>query len=306
MLFRIIRLMLLSGALAGAGSAIADTSPAYSTEKLADGVYLFHAGTQRSLFLVGTDGVIVTDPLNAGAAQAYQAAVAAVTDRPVRYVVYSHYHWDRVSGGEVFKRAGATFVAQERCAERFRVNPNPAVIMPDVTFTDHYAVQVGDATLELHYFGPAHGDCLTVFLAEPANLMQVVELVNPPRATFPPDENVPYIKPHNLRQFFAGVEKLAAERGVQQVVASIAPPYADDPDRLSSVAPVALIGEQAAFWDAVYAGVEVAEAAGRVGNDSFVRMKPEDLEPFRKYAGFEPAALPVIMRRFVGFYDMGR
>ncbi len=205
-------------ALATVGVRAADAPTA--VDRIAEGVYAFRSGAERSLFLVTGEGVIVTDPLNTAAARAYREAIATVTDEPVKFVAYSHYHWDRVSGGAIFQRDGATFVAQQRCAERFRANPNPEVVMPDVTFSDRYVISLGGRSLELHYFGPSHGDCLTVFMVEPANMLQIVELVNPPRAAFPDDPSVPYIKPHNLRQFFRAVGQLAAERGVQQVIAS--------------------------------------------------------------------------------------
>jgi hypothetical protein len=280
-----------------------------NTEQLADGVYLFQSGGHRSLFLVSDAGVIVTDPLNTAAAREYRDAIATLTDQPVKYVVYSHYHWDRVSGAEVFTAEGAEVVAQERCAERFVENPNPDVVMPDITFNDHYQLSLGSQSLDLYYFGPSHGDCLTVFVAQPARLMQIVDLVEPPRAAFPVDRNVPYVKPHNLRQFFDQAEALAEEAGITQVLASHVR-YVDDGDGGQTpsppVAPVSIIADQAEFWDAIYAGVETARNEGNVGIDSFVKLKTLDLTPFESYDGYRKEDLPIIMRRFVGFYDMGR
>lgn len=278
-------------------------------ERLAEDTYLFRAGAQRSLFLVGDDGVIVTDPISAEVAGAYRAAIRELTDAPVRYVVYSHYHWDRVSGGQIFREEGAQFVAQERCAQRFVDNPNPAVVAPDITFAERLDVTVGDSTLELHYFGPSHGDCLTVFVAQPANLLQVVDLVNPPRAAFPVDSNVPYIRPHNLRRFFAAVEQLIDGEGIDEVVASAAFDIVrDQDDSLTSpiLGPASIVGDQALFWNEVYAAVEQAIAQGNVGIDSFVRMKTVDLTVFESYAGYSQADLRFIMRRISGWHDMGR
>lgn len=280
-----------------------------SIEQVADGVYLFQSGGHRSLFLVADDGVIVTDPLNATAAREYRAAIAALTDQPVKYVVYSHYHWDRVSGAEVFTAEGAQVVAQERCAERFVDNPNPAVVMPDITFKDQYQVSVGNQSLDLHYFGPSHGDCLTVFVAQPAGLMQIVDLVEPPRASFPVDRNVPYVKPHNLRQFFVAAGELAETAGVTEILASHARTSTDDNgNQVTSPpsAPVATIGEQARFWEAIHAAVETARSEHNIGIDSFVKLKTIDLTAFESFDGYRKEDLPIIMRRFVGFYDMGR
>jgi hypothetical protein len=120
--------------------------------------------------------------------------------------------------------------------------------------------------------------------------VQIVELVNPPGATFPADRNVPYVKPHNLDKFFAAAEALVAEQGVQQIVASTVTTEVD----------------QAMFWEAIYSEVAKARAEGNVGIDSFVRLKGIDLTRFEPYANYNPEDLPIIMRRFVGYYDMGR
>lgn len=275
-----------------------------NVEALGDGAFLYRSADQRSLFLVTDDGVIVTDPISASVATEYRAAIAAITDQPVRFVVYSHYHWDRVAGAEVFTAEGAKVIAQEECARRFRDNPNDAVVTPDITFSDRYEVTLGGKSLDLYYFGPSHGDCLTVFLARPANVLQIVDLIQPPRASFPHDPNVPYVRPHNLREFFVALEQLVADEGIETVVASRVAKEADG--FTPAVGSVSVIGDQARFWHAIYDAVDMAEAEGNVGIDSFVRLKTIDLSVFEPYDGYRPEDLPIIMRRFVGFYDMGR
>jgi hypothetical protein len=284
-------------------------APHPNVEAIGDGVFLYRSGSQRSLFMVTDEGVIVTDPINAAVAKSYREAIATLTDEPVKYVVYSHYHWDRIAGADIFKKEGAEIIAQEQCAERFKVNPNDAVLMPDIIFSDRYAVSLGGKSLDLYYFGPSHGDCLTVFLARPANVVQIVELVNPPGATFPADRNVPYVKPHNLDKFFAAAEALVAEQGVQQIVASSVTTEVDEQgaEQISPpVGPASIIHDQAMFWEAIYSEVAKARAEGNVGIDSFVRLKGIDLTRFEPYANYNPEDLPIIMRRFVGYYDMGR
>ena len=283
--------------------------PPPDVEEVGDGVFLYRSGEQRSLFMVTDDGVIVTDPINADVAKKYREAIAMMTDQPVKYVVYSHYHWDRVAGAGIFKDEGAEIIAQKKCVQRFKANPNDAVVMPDISFSDHYEISLGGKSLDLYYFGPSHGDCLTVFLARPANLVQIVELVNPPAATFPADPNVPYVKPHNLDKFFTAVEGLVAEKGVKQIIASFVTTQVGEQgvEQMSpAVAPVSVISDQAMFWNAIYSEVEKARAEGNVGIDSFVRLKGIDLTKFETYDNYKPEDLPIIMRRFVGFYDMGR
>lgn len=298
--------------VAGLTCAVTRNAAADAVENLGDGAYLYRHGQHRSLFVVSDAGVIVTDPINTRVAVAYRAAIAGITDQPVRYVVYSHYHWDRVAGAAVFTKEGAQVVAQERCAERFARNPNPAVIAPDLTFTDRYSVELGNRSLELFYFGPSHGDCLTIFVAQPANTMQIVDVVNPPGASFPPDPLVPYIRPHNLQRFFAAAGELIDRLGIDKVAASEVRPgiigaTPDDATMVSPpLAPASIVREQAEFWEAIDMTVERAIAERRVGIDSFVRLRKDELERFESYIGYSEDDLPLILRRFTGFHDMGR
>ena len=69
--------------------------------------------------------------------------IRKINDQPVKFVAYSHSHWDHAAGGQVFKDEGATFVAQQRCAINFTENPNPAVVTPDITYDDYYKIELG-------------------------------------------------------------------------------------------------------------------------------------------------------------------
>jgi len=285
-------------------NAVADPN---TVEALGDGAYLYRHGQYRSLFIVSDEGVIVTDPINEDVAVAYRAAIATITDRPVRFVVYSHDHWDRVSGARVFVKEGAKIIAQEQCAQRFAENPNPSVIPPDLTFSDRYTVELGNRSMQLYYFGPSHGDCLTVFVAEPANIIQIVDIVNPPGASFPPDSLVPYIRPHNLRKFFAKTGELIDRLGIKEIAAREGRQNAGNAEAVSPpLAPTSIVREQAKFWEAINMTVNRAIAEHRVGIDSSVRLHDDEYAMFESYIGYNKNELPLILRRFTGFHDMGR
>jgi len=131
------------------GQAVPSFMKFQETERLADGLYAFRQGAYRSLFLVSDEGVIITDPVSTVFAKAFREEIAKVTNRPVRYVVYSHSHWDRIGGGRIFKDEGARFVAQERCAENLKETPNLNVVPPDITYAKTHKVKLGDKALDL-------------------------------------------------------------------------------------------------------------------------------------------------------------
>ena len=151
-----------------------------NTVELGDGIYTFTKQGARNIFIVTDDGVIATDPISPEAADAYMAEIRKVTDKPIKYLVYSHQHWDHVRGGKIFKDAGATVVSHQECVKYFHRDPHPDVVPPDMTFEGpRYDLKLGGRTLELHHFGRNHGDCLIVMRIPDINAIFLVDLVTP-------------------------------------------------------------------------------------------------------------------------------
>src|SRR6266851_3981480 len=86
--------------LLGAGTAMAQNAPAVSTKKVegTDNVYVFRYGGHQSMFIVTPQGVIATDPigLRRPAAKAYIEEIQKITKAPIKYVIYSHSHFDHI------------------------------------------------------------------------------------------------------------------------------------------------------------------------------------------------------------------
>src|SRR6201989_3188594 len=107
-------------------SAVAQATaqpPIFATTKVdgADNVYVFRYQNHQAMFVVTPAGVIVTDPISYGrpqAAKTYVEEIRKVTQAPIKYLIYSHHHYDHIAGGKPFKEAGATIVAHKRAKER--------------------------------------------------------------------------------------------------------------------------------------------------------------------------------------------
>ena len=70
---------------------------------LSGDLYRVDAGGQTTVFIVGSEGIVLVDPLSTEVATWLRDEFAMrFPGRPVRYVVYSHHHEDRASGGLVF------------------------------------------------------------------------------------------------------------------------------------------------------------------------------------------------------------
>jgi glyoxylase-like metal-dependent hydrolase (beta-lactamase superfamily II) len=143
--------------------APAPAPPLFATTKVdgTDNVYIFRYQGHQAMFIATPAGVIATDPIGRyrpQAVTAYIDEIRKITSAPIRYVIYSHHHYDHIAGGKPFKDAGATFVAHKRAKERL-AELNFADITPvDEAVDNQRTIELGGTTLELIYVGRNHSD----------------------------------------------------------------------------------------------------------------------------------------------------
>jgi glyoxylase-like metal-dependent hydrolase (beta-lactamase superfamily II) len=137
--------------------------PPFATTKVegTDNVYVFRYRNSQAMFVVTSGGVIATDPIGYGRPEAvttYIDEIKKVTSQPVRYVIYSHHHFDHIAGGKPFKDAGARFIAHRRAKERLERLKDPHTVIPDEVVEKSRTIKLGGTTLELTYLGLNHSD----------------------------------------------------------------------------------------------------------------------------------------------------
>lgn len=104
----------------------------FSITHLAGDVYLY-SGAGQSTFMVTPEGAVVADPLSTASAEWLEAQIRERFDLPVTHVLYTHFHWDHVSGGAVYEEA--TVIAHENTARNLA---GPAVDAPLGQSRDYY------------------------------------------------------------------------------------------------------------------------------------------------------------------------
>jgi glyoxylase-like metal-dependent hydrolase (beta-lactamase superfamily II) len=139
------------------GFAFAQDAPQREITQIAGDLYRFQNNFHYSVFLVTPEGIIATDPIDADAATWLKEELTKRFNQSVKYVIYSHDHADHISGGEVFKEAGAIVVAHEN-TKRAIIAENRPTAVPDITFTDELTLELGGKTVELSYVGRNHSD----------------------------------------------------------------------------------------------------------------------------------------------------
>ena len=278
------------------------------TEKIADGLYTFRWEAYRSIFMVTDEGVIVTDPISVKAAKRYREEIAKITDQPVKYVVYSHSHWDHIVGGQIFKDEGATFIAQEECVENMKWSPHPDVVLPDITFKDSYTVELGNQKLGLHYFGPSHDTCLIVMNPKPQNHLFTVDIVTPPTGNyFPWDPQVADFHFYNAVQFLEQVEALAEQENITTLIGAhlkpVPKPGGGGLTGLPSTGPISAVKERRIFWDTL---IKAVKAEMDKGTLSFMVSGRIDKTEFEKIPGYKEKDFKLLVNRVAAYHAIGR
>jgi cyclase len=135
--------------------------------------------------VVGRDAVLAVDTLiSAKEASRFLADIRKVTDKPVKYVVNTHFHLDHSFGNSRFAKEGAVIIAQSHSRNTFArgrlvlAHPTEAGLTaadlegtvlqaPNITFPDSLTIDLGGVTAELCYPGPTHtNDSITVYIPE--------------------------------------------------------------------------------------------------------------------------------------------
>ena len=138
------------------------------------------------MFIITKDGVIATDPVAYGrpqGGQQYVDAIKKITDKPIKYLIYSHVHFDHIAGGKAFKDAGARVIAHKNATARLKTLNDPHTVVPDELVGNKKVIKLGGTTLELHYLGFNHSDSTLVMRLPKEKIVFIVDTI--PVGSFP-------------------------------------------------------------------------------------------------------------------------
>ncbi len=151
--------------------------------KAAEGVYMLEGAGGNIGVSVGEDGIVIVDDEFAPLAPKIQAALKGITDKPVRFVLNTHYHGDHVGGNEPFAKAGSTVIAQENVRKRmaegsqtksFGKRPPAAKdALPIITFNDRLTVHLNGEDIRAIHFPAGHTDGDSVIFFPRANVVHM-------------------------------------------------------------------------------------------------------------------------------------
>ncbi len=179
------------------------TPPAVNVEmeKLADGVYYVKGGSHHSIAIDQRDHIVVVEaPQNEARSVAVIAKVKeTIPNKPIRYLINTHAHFDHSGGLRTYVDEGATIVTHALNKPYYeQAWAAPRTINPDKlarsnksatfeTFTDKHVLTDGRRTIEVHQIaGSGHNDAFAMVYLPTEKILIEVDAYAPPAGNAPP------------------------------------------------------------------------------------------------------------------------
>jgi cyclase len=149
---------------------------------------LFGAGGNIGVS-VGEDAVFIIDDQFAPLTPKIVAAIRTLSDKPVKFVVNTHWHFDHTGGNENFGKSGAMIVAHDNVRKRMsteqfmaamnrREPPSPRAALPVVTFNDGVTFHINGDSMVVTHVPPAHTDGDAIIHFVKANAIHMGDAFN--------------------------------------------------------------------------------------------------------------------------------
>jgi cyclase len=171
-------ILILTGAISLSSAACAQdvdfSKVQIKVTKVSGNIYMLEGEGGNIAASVGEDGIAIVDDQFAPLADKIQAALKnlGITDKPVRFVINTHYHGDHTGGNAPFANAGSTVIAQDNVRKRmesggpggngssvkFDSPPAPKAALPIITFDHDVTVHLNGEDIRALHFPAGHTD----------------------------------------------------------------------------------------------------------------------------------------------------
>ena len=219
-----VRIAAVAAMMALSGPALAQTPPAAAppppdfskveirTTDLGDNCYMLEGQGGNITVAVAKDEIVMVDGQFAPLHDKIKAAVAVISNLPIKYLINTHYHGDHTGGNESFAKDGATIVAQINVRNRLaagttngltgaKTPPAPQGALPSDTYTNFSKIRLRGRVADLKHIENAHTDGDTYVWFKTANLLSTGDTFTNGR--YP---NIDFANGGNIRGMIAATE----------------------------------------------------------------------------------------------------
>ncbi|MBZ5655101.1 MAG: MBL fold metallo-hydrolase [Acidobacteriia bacterium] len=154
--------------------------------KVAGNVYMLEGAGGNIGASVGEDGIVVVDDQYAPLADKIQAALKGITDKPVRFIINTHYHGDHTGGNEFFQKQ-VPIIAHDNVRKRLEQGGSagnggsvhmehkaqPKGALPIITFDHDVTVHLNGEDIRALHFPAGHTDGDSVIYFPKSNVVHM-------------------------------------------------------------------------------------------------------------------------------------
>jgi cyclase len=189
-----VRIAVVATMMAWSGPAFAQQPPAsppppdfskveIRTTDLGNNVHMLEGQGGNTTVAVAKDGIIMVDggqfaPLH----DKLKAAIASISNQPIKYLINTHLNGDHTGGNELFAKEGAIVVSQINVKKRLatgttngltgaRTPPAPQAALPSDTYTNFSKIRLSGRVADLKHVANAHSDGDTYVWFKTANVL---------------------------------------------------------------------------------------------------------------------------------------
>jgi len=161
-------------AVAGGGQQQDFSKVQIKATKVSGNIYMLEGAGGNIAASIGEDGIVIVDDQFAPLAEKIQASLKSlgITDKPVRFVINTHYHGDHTGGNAPFANTGSTVIAQDNVRKRMAsggtagnggsikmdVKPTEKEALPIITFEHDVTVHLNGEDIRALHFPAGHTD----------------------------------------------------------------------------------------------------------------------------------------------------
>lgn len=160
----------------------AQALPSRETIEVAKGVYADVGFVSNNMgFIVTDEGVAVVDTgTKPDIGKEFLSSIRKITQKPIKYIIYTHYHYDHTSGAAALKEKGTVVIAHENLVKNFETmvkleeinqtligsKVETSLIYPDITYKDDYTINLGGKIIKLIHVDAETDDATLVCLPD--------------------------------------------------------------------------------------------------------------------------------------------
>lgn len=248
--------------------------------KVAGNVYILMGAGGNIGASVGDDGIVIVDDRYAPLADKIQAALKGITDKPVRFIINTHYHPDHTGGNEYFQKQ-APIIAQDNVRKRLEsgegggnggsiqmeMTPAPHDALPIITFDHDVTVHLNGEDIRALYFPAGHTDGDSVTFFPKSNVVHMG------------DDFVTYGFP------FIDVEGGGSINGMIDGVEKVIAQVPADVKIIPGHGPVSTLDDMRAYVIMLKGTRDAVQQASKEGKTLDQMKQAKLLDPWKKYSG---------------------